>query len=83
MNTKIINKLQELKPAVKNVVSECILNDLPIPSLTESISFLNSFAVANSSANIIQAQRDYFGAHTYQRTDDESGKFYHTNWKTK
>ena len=80
-NVEIINKIKELKPSVKKVVSEGVLNELPIPNLSESINFLNNFAVANSSANIIQAQRDYFGAHTYQRTDDESEKFYHTNWK--
>jgi 6-phosphogluconate dehydrogenase len=80
-DAEIIKKIKELKATVKKVVSECVLNDLPIPSLSESINFLNSFAIANSSANIIQAQRDYFGAHTYQRIDDDSGKFYHTNWK--
>ena len=80
-NEKIIQQINTLKSAVKKVVSECILNELPIPSLSESINFLNGFAIANSSANLIQAQRDYFGAHTYQRTDDDSGKFYHTNWK--
>ena len=80
-NEKIVQQINTLKPAVKKVVTECILNELPIPSLSESINFLNSFAKANSSANLIQAQRDYFGAHTYQRTDDDSGKFYHTNWK--
>ena len=80
-NEKIIQQINTLKPAVKKVVAECILNELPIPSLSESINFLNSFAIANSSANLIQAQRDYFGAHTYQRTDDDSGKFYHTKWK--
>ncbi|MDP5106280.1 MAG: NADP-dependent phosphogluconate dehydrogenase [Polaribacter sp.] len=79
-NEAIIEKIKSLKPSVKKVVSECILNELAIPSFSESISFLNSFAVADSSANIIQAQRDYFGAHTYQRKDDESKKFYHTNW---
>jgi 6-phosphogluconate dehydrogenase len=81
MNKQIINTLKELKPAVKKVISECVLNDVSIPSLTESLTFLNSFSVAESSANMVQAQRDYFGAHTYQRKDDESGKFYHTNWK--
>jgi len=78
---KIIQKLEELKPAIKKVVSECILNELPISNLGESINFLNSFSISNSSANLIQAQRDYFGAHTYQRIDDNSEKFYHTNWK--
>ena len=62
------------------MVSEGVLNELPIPSLSESINFLNNFSVANSSANLIQAQRDYFGAHTYQRIDDATEKFYHTNW---
>jgi 6-phosphogluconate dehydrogenase len=76
----IINNLKELKPSIKKVVSEGILNELAIPNFIESISFLNSFSVAESSANIIQAQRDYFGAHTYQRKDDETNKFYHTNW---
>ena len=80
-DASIIKKIKELKPIAKKVVSECILNDLPISTLSESLNFLNSFAVANSSANIIQAQRDYFGAHTYQRIDDNSGKSYHTNWK--
>jgi len=81
-NTKTTETLKKLKPSIKKVVSESILNELPIPSLTEAISFFNSFKVANSSANIIQAQRDYFGAHTYQRNDDVSNKFYHTNWQT-
>ncbi|MGJ8745435.1 NADP-dependent phosphogluconate dehydrogenase [Polaribacter sp.] len=79
-NETIIQKIKSLKPSVKKVVSECILNELAISSFSESISFLNSFAVANSSADLIQAQRDYFGAHTYQRKDDDSNKFYHTNW---
>ncbi len=80
-NEIIIQKIKTLKPSVKKVVSECILNELPIPNFSESIIFLNSYTVANSSANLIQAQRDYFGAHTYQRIDDTSNKFYHTNWK--
>ena len=77
----IIEKIKTLKPSIKKVVSECILNELAIPSFSESINFLNSFAVVTSSANLIQAQRDYFGAHTYQRNDENSQKFYHTEWK--
>ncbi|WP_298516885.1 NADP-dependent phosphogluconate dehydrogenase [uncultured Kordia sp.] len=77
---EIIEKLQSLKPSIKKVVAAGIVSEVAIPTLTDAISFLNSFSKANSSANIIQAQRDYFGAHTYQRTDDASGKFYHTHW---
>ncbi len=78
---EIIDTIKSLRPSAAVVVSECILAGLPIPCLSESLVFLNGHSAANSSANIIQAQRDYFGAHTYQRTDDSSGKFYHTNWK--
>lgn len=80
-NDTIIERINELKPAIKKVVSECVLNELAIPNLSASINFLNSFAIEKSSANLIQAQRDYFGSHTYQRIDDATGKFYHTNWK--
>lgn len=76
----IINQVKSLKPSTNKVVSQCIISELAIPCLSESVNFLNGYATANSSANIIQAQRDYFGAHTYQRTDDDSGIFYHTNW---
>jgi len=78
---QIIKTLKLLKPSVTKVVIECVLNNLPIPCFSESINFLNNFAIANSSASLVQAQRDYFGAHTYQRKNDNSMKFYHTNWK--
>lgn len=80
-HSAIIQQLKALKPSVKKVVAQCILNELSIPNLSESINFLNSFTIADSSANLIQAQRDYFGAHTYQRKNDETNNFYHTDWK--
>tara|TARA_R110002096_G_scaffold347537_2_gene540820 strand:- start:3577 stop:5460 length:1884 start_codon:yes stop_codon:yes gene_type:complete len=76
----IIDMVKSLKPSIKKVVAQCILNELTVPCLSESVNFLNAYTTANSSANIIQAQRDYFGAHTYQRTDDATGDFHHTNW---
>jgi 6-phosphogluconate dehydrogenase len=79
-HTNIINQLKTFKPSINKVVANCILNELAMPCLIEAVNFLNVYATANSSANILQAQRDYFGAHTYQRTDDPSGEFYHTKW---
>ena len=76
----VIEQIKALKPATNKVVSQCVLNELPISCLSESVNFFNGFSTANSTASLIQAQRDYFGAHTYQRTDDASEKFYHTNW---
>ena len=80
-NTKIITLIKNLKPSLEIIVSDAIQSGLAIPCLTEAINSLNSITHTNSAANIIQAQRDYFGAHTYQRTDDSSGKYYHTNWE--
>ncbi len=62
------------------VVSEASVRRLPIPCFAASYNYLLNYSQAQSSANMIQAQRDYFGAHTYQRTDDETGRFYHTEW---
>ena len=76
----IINQVKLLKPSINKVVAKCVLSELAIPCLSDAVNFLNNYANSRSSANIIQAQRDYFGAHTYQRTDDATGKFYHTNW---
>ena len=81
LDKKIIPTVKDLKPYLNELVSKCILHEIPIPCLSESVNFLNGSIEGNSSANLIQAQRDYFGAHTYQRIDDNSGKFYHTNWK--
>ena len=78
---KIVKGLNHYKSSVKTVVLQSILNDLSTPVLSEALQFFNGITTAYTSANIIQAQRDYFGAHTYQRLDDNSGKNYHTNWK--
>ena len=80
-NSQIIEHLTLLKPAAKSLVSQCVLHEISVPCLSESIQFFNGITTANSSANIIQAQRDYFGAHTYQKVDDV-GRNWHTNWKS-
>ena len=79
---KFIQQLKEFKPSANKVVAACVLNELTTPCFSESLQFFNGITTANSSANIIQAQRDFFGAHTYQRTDDATGKFHHTNWES-
>ncbi len=77
---EMIETIKKLKPELSKVVAKSIENNLAVPCLSSAINYLNAVSTANSSANLIQAQRDYFGAHTYQRVDDNSGKFYHTDW---
>ncbi len=79
-NPQIIDIVNQYRPSAKRVVSQCVLNDITIPTLSEAIQFLNGITTKYASANIIQAQRDYFGAHSYQRLDDDSLNSHHTNW---
>ena len=79
---KFIQQIKEFKSSTNKVVAACVLYELTVSCFSDSVQFFNGITTANSSANIIQAQRDLFGAHTYQRTDDISGKFHHTNWES-
>jgi len=66
--------------ALAEVVGLGLTHGFAMPVMSAGINYLLGRITAESSASVIQAQRDYFGAHTYQRKDDPSGKFYHTEW---
>ncbi len=66
--------------ALMEVYGEAAKSFLPIPTLAANVEYFKYSISQRSSAYIIQAQRDYFGAHTYKRVDDPSGKSYHTKW---
>lgn len=76
INNRIISNYADLKDTIKNSIA----SDIAIPCLTESLTYLNSITCANGTGNIIQAQRDYFGAHTFKLIDDPMGKDHHSNW---
>jgi 6-phosphogluconate dehydrogenase len=67
----------------RTVVATAVKRGIPIPAFSTALSFFDGYRSANLPANLLQAQRDYFGAHTYKRIDDPSGKDYHTNWTGK
>ena len=67
-------------PAWRRLVACATLNGLPVPALSSALSFFDGYRRSRSSAALIQAQRDYFGAHTYQRVDRPRGETFHTNW---
>ena len=64
--------------AWRQVVSVAAIHGAPIPAFMSALAYYDGYRSANLPANLLQAQRDYFGAHTYQRVDKE-GKF-HTQW---
>lgn len=74
------SKIQSTLPSWRKVVAEGMLSGVPLPAMSSALSYFDGLRTQHSAANLIQAQRDYFGAHTYERTDRERGEFFHTNW---
>jgi len=64
----------------RKVVSTAVKKGIPVPALGTALAFFDGFRSARLPANLLQAQRDYFGAHTYERVDRPRGEFFHTNW---
>lgn len=74
------NKVAGSLLAWRKTVADSVLNGIPVPCMAASITYFDGLCTLHSSANVIQAQRDYFGAHTYERTDALRGQFFHTDW---
>ncbi len=64
----------------RRVCAAAITNGIPVPAMTTALNYYDGYRCECLPANLLQAQRDYFGAHTYERLDAERGKFFHTNW---
>ncbi len=64
----------------RRVVAKAVELGVPIPAHSTALAFYDGYRSARLPANLLQAQRDYFGAHTYERIDQQRGKFFHTNW---
>jgi 6-phosphogluconate dehydrogenase len=64
----------------RNIVAIAAKRGIPVPAFSTALSFFDSYRSAVLPANLLQAQRDYFGAHTYERVDKPRGEFFHTNW---
>jgi 6-phosphogluconate dehydrogenase len=64
----------------RQVVATAQLNGIPIPTLSTALNYYDGYRTEFLPANLLQAQRDYFGAHTYERFDQPRGQFFHTNW---
>jgi 6-phosphogluconate dehydrogenase len=74
---KAIGKAQE---AWRRVVATAVTLGIPMPAISSALAYYDGYRSARLPANLLQAQRDYFGAHTYERVDKPAGEFFHTNW---
>jgi len=73
-------KIEESQAAWRRVVATSVLNGIWIPAISTALNYFDGYRSERLPANLLQAQRDYFGAHTYERTDKPRGEFFHTNW---
>jgi len=73
-------KIENAQDAWRKVVSTAITNGIWIPAMSTAINYYDGYRTEKLPANLLQAQRDYFGAHTYERIDKPRGEFFHTNW---
>jgi 6-phosphogluconate dehydrogenase len=67
----------------RNIVATAAKKGIPVPAFGTALAFYDQYRSAVLPANLLQAQRDYFGAHTYERVDQPRGQFFHTNWTGK
>jgi 6-phosphogluconate dehydrogenase len=72
--------IKDAQRSWRNVVSTAVKKGIPVPAFSSALAFYDAFRSAVLPANLLQAQRDYFGAHTYERVDQPRGLFFHTNW---
>jgi 6-phosphogluconate dehydrogenase len=74
------NAVEKSQPAWRRVASTAIQIGIPMPAMTAALAYYDGYRHERLPANLLQAQRDYFGAHTYERVDRPRGEFFHTNW---
>ena len=72
-----ISKSQQ---SLRNVLADAIKNGIPTPALSSALAYYDGYRSENLPANLLQAQRDFFGAHQYERVDKPRGEYFHTNW---
>jgi 6-phosphogluconate dehydrogenase len=73
-------ELEQSHTGWRRMVATGQLSGIPLPAMSSALSYFDGYRSARLPANLLQAQRDYFGAHTYERIDKPRGQFFHTNW---
>ena len=74
------DKVEAAQAGWRRVISAAVENGIPVPAFSTALSYFDGYRSERLPANLLQAQRDYFGAHTYERIDKPRGEFFHTNW---
>jgi 6-phosphogluconate dehydrogenase len=73
-------QVEAAQNAWRRVIAKAVELGIPVPAMSSALAFYDGYRHGRLPANLLQAQRDYFGAHTYERVDEPRGRFFHTNW---
>jgi 6-phosphogluconate dehydrogenase len=74
------DKMSSAQDSWRKVIATSVTNGIPVPAMCTALNYFDGYRAERLPANLLQAQRDYFGAHTYERIDKPRGQFFHTNW---
>ncbi len=74
------SKMEEAQASWRKVVATAVMHGVPAPAFAAALSYYDGYRSERLPANLLQAQRDYFGAHTYERIDRPRGELFHTDW---
>jgi 6-phosphogluconate dehydrogenase len=74
------NEIEKAQASWRRVITAAVSLGIPVPALGAALAYFDGYRTERLPANLLQAQRDYFGAHTYERVDKPRGQFFHTNW---
>ncbi len=80
MDDYFADTIKSLVPAWRDVAAMAIRSGIPMPAVSSALAYFDGYTTERLPANLLQAQRDYFGAHTYERIDAPRGQVFHTNW---
>ncbi len=80
MSPWFVKNLSECSASWRRTAAGAMLNSLPVPAMASALAWFDSSVTERLPAGLIQAQRDYFGSHSYERTDRPRGRFFHTDW---
>jgi len=77
------DKINHTQKGWREVVAAAVIHGIPLPGISAALAYYDGLRTERLPANLLQAQRDFFGAHTYERIDKPRGQFFHTNWTGK
>lgn len=80
LDTFFKSAVEKAQPSWRRVIVTAVQLGIPMPAISAALAYFDGYRSERLPANLLQAQRDYFGAHTYERVDKPRGEFFHTNW---